>query len=72
MTTDDYYHKWIASKAATKYRNSDKYRHSEIIAFADYNTEQQIKELVKENELLKSELKSKYKNAWQKLKGEIK
>jgi len=32
---EEYYHKWIASKEATKYRNSPDYRYSEMMAFAE-------------------------------------
>ena len=35
MNTEDYYLKWIATAAAKKYRNSPKYRYSEMIAFAN-------------------------------------
>ena len=46
MNTEDYYHIWIETDEAKKYRNSDKYRHSEMMAFAKSWGKQQNKELM--------------------------
>lgn len=49
---EDFYMLWIESNEATKYRNSPKYRYSEMMAFAEAYLEHQNKELINKAEKL--------------------